>query len=201
MWWRVGAALVMLALVMLALVILAACRDAPRKDGTVMRNPGPEAPAASTSSVRLKFESVSLGMSLDELLALATAGGWKQNAQPGGQNQKVTVFPPDGDPVDRYKLGFEAGRLVNIQLEYAVPDPARVAALRAGYPRSKHGDDGGWNLADTGGETLVFIDDTGKELQALHTGVLRDRTEVAAIFRQALGEAPAGGPPAPLTRE
>ena len=147
-------------------------------------------------SVRLDFESLSLGMSLDDLIALAAARGWKQNSQSNDPNQKVTVFPPDGDPIDRYKLGFEAGQLVNIQIEYLEANPARVEVLRAGYPRRRHGD-GGWNFADPSGVTLVFIDDTGKQLQALHTGVLRDRTEVTAVFRQALGEAPGGGPPPP----
>lgn len=171
---------------------LAACREASQKEGQIVTNHG-----SAKSGVRLDFEAVSLGMSLDDVIALAATRGWKQNSQSGDPNQKVTVFPPDGDPIDRYKLGFEAGRLVSIQVEYLAADPARVAALRAGYPRQKHADDG-WNLADSGGQTLVFIDNTGKALQALHTGVLRDRTEVAALFRQALGEAPAGGPPPPL---
>jgi hypothetical protein len=157
---------------------------------------GIETGGAAKSSVRLGFEAVSFGMSLDDLVSLAAARGWKQNARRGGLNQKVTVFPPDGDPIDRYKLGFEAGRLVNIQIEYLEAKPARVEALRAGYPRSKHSKEG-WSLADPNGLTLVFIDDSGKVLQALHTGVLRDRTEVGAIFRQALGEAPGGGPPLP----
>jgi len=182
MWMRVAAA---------ALVMTAACRDAPRKDGKTMSNLGP-----TPAGVRLEFEGVTLGMSLDDALALAGTRGWKHNAQPGALNQKVTVFPPDGDPIDRFKLGFEAGLLVNIQLKWTTADPARVDALKADYPRSKHGDDG-WNLADAGGLTLVFIDDTGKELQVLHTGMLRDRREVAALFRMALGEAPAGGPPLP----
>jgi hypothetical protein len=183
MWTRAG------AVIAGVLGLLAACHEAPQKEGKRMTSSG-----SAKVSVRLDFEAVSLGMSLDDMIALAASRGWKQNAQPGGRNQKVTVFPPDGDPIDRYKLGFEAGRLVNIQIEYREAKPARIEVLRADYPRSKHADDG-WNLADPGGQTLVFISNTGKELQALHTGVLRDRTEVAALFRQALGEAPAGGPP------
>jgi len=185
----------MIALRHLAVALLlatTACREAPRKEHETMSNRSTPAPAPSRT-----FEQVTLGMTLDEALALAAARGWQQNAQPGVGDQKVTVFPDDGDPVERYKLGFQGGRLYNIELEWKAADPARVPALRATYPRSRHAEDG-WNLADAAGDTLVFIDDQGLQLQALHTAVVRDRREVAALFKMALGEAPGGGPAGPI---
>ncbi len=34
----------------------------------------------------------------------------------------VTVLTTPADPVKRYKLGYERGKLVNIQIDYRQPD-------------------------------------------------------------------------------
>jgi hypothetical protein len=185
LWWALGS--------LTGAAAIAGCHEAPARNEPMMN----QQQTANPTGVRLEFEGVRLGASFDEVLALIAARGWRHNAAPEPTaDQTVTVFTVPEHPVKRFKLGLQGGALTSIQIDYRVDDPARGAALRAAYPRSKHAPDG-WTMADAGGLTLVFIDDAGRKSQALYTGMLRDRTEVTALFRQALDEAPTGGPAIP----
>lgn len=137
----------------------------------------------------LAYEDLTLRSSLEELIALAAARGWRQNARPVPEaDQIVTVFTTPDHPVKRYKLGYERGRLVNIIITYRRPDPARTA-LRAGFPVSRHVE-GAWYLTDEARTVLASVDDAGQTVRALHLASLRDQGEAAALLRSALGDPP-----------
>ncbi len=137
----------------------------------------------------LTYEDVTLRSSLDDLIELAVAGGWRHNARPvDDADQIVTVFTTPAHPVKRYKLGYEAGRLVNIEITYRQPDPAR-AALRERFAIRRHVH-GSWYLTDEDRTVLAGVDDAGKTVRALHLASLRDQREAAALLRSAFGDPP-----------
>ncbi len=135
----------------------------------------------------LEYEGMTLGSSLDELVTTAAARGWQQNSQPAPRaTQTVTVFPTDEHPVYKYKLGYEAGALINIQIEYREPDPARLA-LRDRFATSRLVKDT-WFMSDVDRQILASVDVEGREVRALHLARLRDQTEARALLRFGLGD-------------
>lgn len=144
---------------------------------------------AAVASVPLEYEGLALGSTLDELIALAAAKGWRQNSQPAPDaDQMVTVFTTPDHPVKRYKLGYESSKLVNLQIDYRQPDAARLV-LRDRFVHTRHLE-GSWYLTDDGHTVLVSIDDAGQSVRALHLATLRDRKEADAMLSSAFGAIP-----------
>jgi hypothetical protein len=160
-------------------------QPAPTKENSVTTDiPAPQTPIDAAATLPLMFEELTLATTLDEVIALAAARDWRHNATPhSNADQIVTVFTTREHPVKRFKLTFEASRLIGIAIDYRAPDPARLA-IRARYPRSRQGD-GGWYLGDEAGQQLVFVDEAGGHLRVLMTGMLHDRNEAEALLRQA----------------
>lgn len=135
----------------------------------------------------MEYEGMTLGSSLAELLAMAAARGWKQNAKDVPDvDQTVTVFTTPEHPVRRYKLGYERGRLINIQIEYRAPDASRLA-LRERFATSRLVKDT-WYMSDAGRQVLAAMDEAGETVRALHLARLRDQTEARALLRFGLGD-------------
>jgi hypothetical protein len=141
----------------------------------------------TVSALVLEYEGVTLGSSLTELLAMAAARGWKQNAQDvAGADQTVTVFTTPEHPVRRFKLGYERGALINIEIDYRAPDEARLA-LRDRFATSRLVDEM-WFMSDVDRQVLASVDTAGTQVRALHLARLRDQTEAKALLRFGLGD-------------
>jgi hypothetical protein len=135
----------------------------------------------------LEYEGMTLGSSLDELVTTAAARGWKQNSQPVPHaSQTVTVFTTPDHPVYRYKLGYQAGSLINIQIAYREPDKARLA-LRDRFATSRLVKDM-WFMSDADRQILASVDVEGGEVRALYVARLEDQTEAKALLRFGLGD-------------
>lgn len=148
-----------------------------------------DAPAAAAAP--MEYEGVALEMTLDDLIARAAARGWRQNAQPGAADQRVTVFTTPDHPVKRYKLGFESGRIVNIEIDYRAADPARTA-LREQFAEARDRE-GVWYMTDAARTVLASVSPDGKQVKALHLARLRDAREGQALLRFAFGTLPSSG--------
>jgi hypothetical protein len=158
-----------------AAVILVACgRETPQKEPPLVAT-------ATAPALVMEYEGVTLGSTLDELIAMAADRGWRQNAHPGAGDQTVTVFTTPDHPVKRYRLGFEGGALINIQIDFRTPDPAR-AALRGRFTVGKQIKDT-WYLTDRDRQILASVDERGAAMKALWLARMRDQTEAKAMLK------------------
>ncbi|MEZ4398999.1 MAG: hypothetical protein R3B06_03225 [Kofleriaceae bacterium] len=150
----------------------------------------PQEPAMPTAPPILTYEGVTLRSTVADLLVLAAANHWRHNvAAPDAPDQQVTVFTTPEHPVKRYRLGYEAGRLVNIQIDYRAPDPTR-ATLRDQFTEVREVR-GAWFLTDADHTILASVAVDGATLRALDLANLRDRAEGEALLRAAFAPPPA----------
>lgn len=189
---------------MFAAAALAACGDdRPRATVPPVPVPVPAAPDArdagapaapdaqepvmsdAAAAVPMEYEGLTLGTTLEAFVAHAAAAGWRQNAQPTGGDQSVTVFTTPDHPVKRYRLQFEASKLINVEIDYRQPDPAR-AALRERFAHARD-HQGEWYLTDDARTVLASVKADGSRLRALHIAVIRDQREATALLRAAFG--------------
>lgn len=149
-----------------------------------------DAVPTDAAAVLMEYEGVALGATFEAFAAQAAAAGWRQNGKPGAADQHVTVFTTPDHPVKRYKLQFEKDAIINIEIDYRAPDPAR-AALREQFPVAKE-HPGEWYLTDEARSVLASVKTDGSRVRALHIAVIRDQTEAQALLRAAFGPPPAG---------
>ncbi len=132
------------------------------------------------------FGVFALGMSVDEAQREVEERSWTRQgkAEPEGQ---FIVVPTAGDPVLQYGVVAEAGKIVQLSLDYKDADDSRTE-LRHSYAVSKIQPDGAWAMTDTHRQTLVVVRDHGKRLVAIDLQASRDQAGVRAVMHKLLGE-------------
>lgn len=138
------------------------------------------------AQARRQFGPFALGSTVEQARALAEKLGWAV-AYDGDDAAKLVVQPPAGDPAARYRLLAEAGKIVQIAIDYSAMDEARIE-LRHSYAASRVQPDGGWAMTDTHRQTLVIVGPRGATLVAIDLEASRDRTGVRALLERLLGE-------------
>jgi hypothetical protein len=169
-----------LALALLVAVPLGACAGvAGPKEIVIVDEQKPAEP-------KLDFGTLSLRMPLQQLQSLTAEGGWVIDGTPADEAQ-LALTPPAADPAKRYEVILEAGRVVQLVVDFKAPDDKRVD-LRHSYPISRVQPDGEWAMTDAQRRTLVVIAPHGARIVAIHLASARDQKGVRAALHRYLGE-------------